>query len=128
MRHRDLQACAERLPEGSVEREYHGAILRVLDGVEFPRSEDVALALLEILQTTDFQIGEVDSLRHPAAGSLLEDADLIACVFREVADDPGWWVVDYQHLSLEGRVRIAPLVDFWAETFEQSENVSRFER
>ena len=125
---RDVRECAERFLEGSAEREYHEAVLGVLAGAEFPEEEDVGLALIEVLQTAEFRIDGVDSTRHLAAGSLVEDADLVACVFREVSDDPTWWAATFQHLTWQGRNRIAEWVDFWEETFRAAPGVDHFER
>jgi hypothetical protein len=125
---RNLEDCVDRLVEGSAEREYHGALARVLADVEFPRTADAGLALLELLQTAEFRVGEVDSLGHPAAGSLYENADFVACAFGDVSGDAAWWATTYQHLSLEARTRISAWVDFWADAFEKSTHVRRFAR
>ena len=51
-----------QFPPGSLERQYHGTLLVLINEIDFPRSEAVELARLRFLQVADFTVGQVDTI------------------------------------------------------------------
>jgi len=126
MDERKLDRCISRFATGSAEREYHEAIFRFLESLQFPLKREVGLTFLRVLQGSDFQIGSVDTTVHPVAGSLYENADLVACVFGEVSDDPDWWIANYQALDEEQLISMSDWLGFWIHCFRDSQEVVHF--
>jgi hypothetical protein len=79
-------------PEGSPEREYHTAVLRVIRSVPFPVTERVGFALQWVLRYEAGVAGDIDLLTHPVAGSNKEDAALVSHVFARAEACPVWWL------------------------------------
>ena len=77
-----------QFPPGSPERQYHGTLLGLINEIDFPRSEAVGLARLRFLQVADFTVANVDTTIHPAAGSLYENAALVAWLFIHLILNP----------------------------------------
>lgn len=110
-----------QFPPGSIEREYHSTLLALINEIDFPRSEEVGLALLRFFQVADFTVGNVDTTIHPAAGSLYENAALVAWLFYTVASEPIFWIASYQNT---GGVVPQRWFQFWVDQFRSHHNVT----
>ncbi len=106
---------------GSIEREYHSTLSGIIQEIDFPRSEEVGLALLRFLQVADFRVGNVDTTIHPAAGSLYENAELVAWFFHEVDSEPIFWIASYQNT---GGVVSQRWFQFWVDQLRNNPMVS----
>ena len=110
-----------QFPPGSLERQYHGTLLVLINEIDFPRSEAVGLALLRLLQVADFTVGQVDTTIHPAAGSLYENAALVAWLFHTVDSEPIFWIASYQNT---GGAVPQHWFQFWVDQFRSHHNVT----
>jgi hypothetical protein len=117
-----IDELLSRYRDGTPEREYHEAFLKVLSTIEFPRSEDAGLNLLHFLQVADLVIGSVDTTCHPAAGSRHEDAMLVAAVFADVNSDPDWWLDRYRERDWQSDQQ---WLRYWRDRFRASRYVER---
>jgi hypothetical protein len=110
-----------QFPPGSIEREYHGTLLGLINEIDFPRSEEVGLALLRFFQVADFTVGSVDTTIHPAAGSVYENAELVAWLFHTVDSDSVFWIASYQSA---GGVVNPHWFQFWVDQLRSHPKVS----
>jgi hypothetical protein len=106
-----------QFPPGSVEREYHAALLPAVRSVEFPRTERAAFALFWVLIYEQFVVNGVDLTTHPAAGSRYENAELVAHVFSSLGYDSSEWAAIFPSMSLEASDEA--LIRMWREALGQ---------
>ncbi|MFP2904275.1 hypothetical protein ACLESD_04215 [Pyxidicoccus sp. 3LFB2] len=85
--------------EGSPEREYHSALLRVIRSVPYPLTERAGFALLWLLHYERLVAGSVDTWTHPIAGSSQEDAELVSHAFGR--DSASVWLARFQAMHRE---------------------------
>jgi hypothetical protein len=113
---------SDQLPEGSPEREYHQALANVLLNMHFdPKDADMGFGLLDFLCTHGFDAVGVDTKRHPAAGSIEENAWFVAQVFHSVNRDPIWWKARYPIES--SRPQVVAQKQRWLSMFKASREV-----
>ena len=93
---RSVDRFVESLPLGSLEREYHGVIARVVSRVDFDDSSEVAgFGLMNVLTDGRLAVESVDTELHPIAGSADENSHLVASLFDGVGQSPSWWKANY---------------------------------
>lgn len=116
---KDVNALIESFPEGSAEREYHGAIAEIIRRIEFDDSNAQAgIGLLNFLTDKSFIAGMLDTRVHPVAGSRIENAILVSYLFSSLGRDVDWWVAE----SLKGPTRWD---EWWLHEFQKSSDVDQ---
>ncbi|RYZ38183.1 MAG: hypothetical protein EOO71_25125 [Myxococcaceae bacterium] len=106
-----------QFPHGSPERQYYSTLLKVVRSVSFPVSKEAGFALLRFLDKDWVEVGEVNTLTHPVAGSVKGDAELVGHVFSVINDDPFYWYSWYLEMTWEDFDE--KLIRMWVEGFSR---------
>ena len=115
-----MKKLLENFKSDSPEYEYFGALLKVLSYKDFIKSEKSALALLFIINTAHFRIGDVDSFNHPISGSQKDNAWFISQIFSNLGLTEYDW---FEKNLIDREQDFGEEYSYWVKYFEECPNI-----